>query len=204
MIKLQFIISPSKMLLLDLCFCPFSIFLGVSHYVCMINKCSGLALKQSRQTPSARACAGPQSRVPPARPLPALPVTRSSRRLLARLGTALLPADPPLHPPVSHAHRCSGRRETSQPSAPWAVVQHNAPSRRCARRFGAENQCFGICFSNPAGAEEATAQPLPQAQTSLLPHSPDGLSAGSKRGGKLGLIFHSHLKNSAARCCYCA
>lgn len=66
------------MLLLDLCFCPLSIFLEVSFYVCMVSKCEGLVRNKSTQLLlHIHACAGPAApvQVPACRVLRPAPCT---------------------------------------------------------------------------------------------------------------------------------
>lgn len=78
-----------------------------------------------------------------------------------------LPADPQLHLPISHACLCSCRKETS-PQLLRLLYSIIHPHDGYARRFGAENQCFGACFCNPAWHQGGCSS-APSTRTHLAP-----------------------------------
>lgn len=87
-----------------------------------------------------------------------------------------LPAGPRLHFPIPHALLCSCGKEAN-PQLLRLLCSPIHPHAGSARRFGAENQCFGACFCHPP-----LRPPMP-GRLQLSPfhtHGPDVLSAGSK------------------------
>lgn len=158
------------MLLLDLCFCPLSIFLEVSHYVSMISKCSGLVLKACRHLHVLVGASRPTS---PLLPSDSFPKTYFPESLLAHPTTIL---SHPCSPTTRLTHlTASPLRQAANPQLLGLLNSGTQPRAGYAGRFGAENQCFGAWFCNPPRQEAAA-----QTQTSFLQLGPDTLSAGSK------------------------
>lgn len=176
------------MLLLDLCFCPLSIFPEVSRYVCLINKCTGLVSRSGLQN-IFHVC-GAADLCPQRTSSAGFSIIYSSQRLLAP------PRSPTLRLPVPRLRRRG--KEASQPSASQAVVQRNPSSRWLRQEIWCRKPVFWLLYPPMPGRQQLS--PFPARSLSTAQTCP----AQGQAQRKLVLIFHSHLKNSASRCCYCA